>query len=68
MIVDTLTTRKGKYQLEFSKNNIGLLKGSVENGDRFVGVSKPEEETTSHLTPDTPLHDTTSMQSNMQTV
>ena len=40
----------------------------VENGDRLVDVSKPEEETTSHLTPGTPMHVTTSMQSNMQTV
>jgi hypothetical protein len=68
MITDFLTTMR-KYKQEFRENNIGLLKGSVENGDRLVDdVSKPEEETTSHLTLDTPMYVTTSMQRHMQTV
>ena len=45
-----------------------LRTGIVENGDRLVDVSKPEEETTSHLTPATPMHVTTPIQSNMQAV
>jgi hypothetical protein len=70
MIADMLTKGLRKYQFEYCRDNIGLLKGSVENGDRVVDdVSKPEEEpTSSHLTLATPVYVTASMQSHMQTV
>ena len=38
MVADMLTKGLRKYQFEYCRDHIGLLKGSVENGDRLVDV------------------------------